>query len=88
MPLWASVASRRDQLRDDVRTAGGGDQGTLGQAVVERGRGRVGVSRARRLGAGGDGAVDRGQGAGDVQEPVRCAREMSNSVSQYASQLG
>lgn len=61
-----------DQLRDDVRAAGDGDQGALRQAVVERGRsGRVGVSRARRLGAGGDGAVDRGQGAGDVQEPVR-----------------
>ncbi|MGW4983809.1 hypothetical protein [Streptomyces mirabilis] len=28
-------------------------------------------SRARRLGAGFDGTEDRGQGAGDVQEPVR-----------------
>ncbi|MFE7951466.1 hypothetical protein [Streptomyces sp. NPDC057426] len=74
--LEAAVGGRGksagDQLRDDVRTAGDGDQGALGQAVVERGRGgRVAVSRARRIGAGGDGAVDRGEGAGDVEEPVR-----------------
>ncbi|MFJ2272245.1 hypothetical protein ACIOHO_39310 [Streptomyces sp. NPDC087849] len=60
------------RLRDIAGTAGDGDQGPLGQAVVEPGRGRVGdVSRAGRVGAGGDCAVDRGQGAGDVQEPVR-----------------
>jgi hypothetical protein len=48
--LWVSVSSRRViTLRGVVRTAGGGDQGALGQAVVERGRSsRVGVSRAAR----------------------------------------
>ncbi|MDX2557652.1 hypothetical protein [Streptomyces stelliscabiei] len=74
--LEAAVGERGespgDQLCDVLRAAGDGDQGALGQAVVERGRGgRVGVSRARRLGAGGDGTEDRGEGAGDVQEPVR-----------------
>ncbi|MFD9670825.1 hypothetical protein ACFWAO_02770, partial [Streptomyces sp. NPDC059981] len=55
-----------------VRTGGDGDQGALGEAVVEHGGGgRAGVSRARRLGAGGDRVVDRGQGAGDVEEAVR-----------------
>ncbi len=64
--------SAGDDLRDGVRTAGDGDQGPLGQAVVERGRGAwVAVSRARQLGAGGDGTVDRGERAGDIEEPVR-----------------
>ncbi|OXY84682.1 hypothetical protein BEH93_23330 [Streptomyces sp. 2R] len=44
----------------------------LREVVVESGRGaRVGVSRARHTGAGGDGVVDRGQGAGDVEQAVR-----------------
>ncbi|MFI1769136.1 DUF4158 domain-containing protein [Streptomyces sp. NPDC020800] len=75
--LEAAVGKRGEsvgdiKLRDVAAAAGDGDQGALGQAVVERGRGgRVAVSRARCLGAGGDGAVDRGQGAGDVEESVR-----------------
>ncbi|MCX5338317.1 hypothetical protein [Streptomyces sp. NBC_00140] len=44
----------------------------MGQAVVKRGRDR---------------AVDRGQGAGDVQEPVRLRAE-ANSLSFYADRLG
>ncbi|MCX5077659.1 hypothetical protein OG321_34840 [Streptomyces sp. NBC_00424] len=60
------------KLRDVAATAGDGDQGALGQAVAEGGRGgRVGVSRARHAGAGGDGVVDHGEGAGDVEQPVR-----------------
>ncbi|MFD3662783.1 hypothetical protein ACFWVF_19650 [Streptomyces sp. NPDC058659] len=47
--LEAAVGERGesvgDQLHDGVRTGGDGDQGALGQAVVERGRGgRAGVS--------------------------------------------
>lgn len=60
------------RLRDVAAVAGDVDQGPLGEAVVERGRGgRVGVSRARQAGAGGDGVVDRGERAGDIEEPVR-----------------
>ncbi|MER8084784.1 hypothetical protein ABTZ57_06400 [Streptomyces sp. NPDC094048] len=52
--------------------AGDGEQGALGKAVVERGRGgRAGVSRARHLGAGGDSGLDGVQGASDVGQPVR-----------------
>ncbi|MFF4466848.1 hypothetical protein ACFY13_46350 [Streptomyces mirabilis] len=74
--LQAAVGERGeaagDQLRNVARRAGDGDQGTLGQAEVERGHGgRAGVSRARRVGAGVDGAMDRGEGASDVQASVR-----------------
>ncbi|MEU5958766.1 hypothetical protein [Streptomyces sp. NPDC047525] len=64
----------------------------MGESVVERSRGgRAGVSHARRPGAGGDGFVDRGQGAGDVQEPVglgaadaelRCAVRLPGAVAE------
>ncbi|GAA3487596.1 hypothetical protein GCM10018987_16750 [Streptomyces cremeus] len=41
------------------------------RAVVECGRGgRGAVSRTGRIGPGGDGVVDRGQGMGDVEEAV------------------
>ncbi|WP_260474167.1 hypothetical protein [Streptomyces sp. WAC 04229] len=80
--------SADDQLRDVTATAGDGDQGALGQAVVERGRAVWGaVSRARRLGAGGDRAVDGGEGAGDVEQPVRLRAADANSTAQYDSQL-
>lgn len=60
-----------DQLRDVAGTGGDGDQGALGQSVVERGRGgRVGVSRARRSGAGGEHrAADTPRSAGRRPSP-------------------
>lgn len=61
-----------DQFRNVAAAGGDGEQGPLGQAVVEHGRGlRAGVSHAGLPGAGGNRAVDHGQGAGDVQEPTR-----------------
>ncbi|MGW6404813.1 hypothetical protein [Streptomyces sp. NPDC055134] len=53
-----------DQLGDVAAAGADGDQGALGQAEVERGRGGgAGVSRARQIGARRDRVVDRGQGA-------------------------
>lgn len=51
----------------------------LGQVVVERvGGGGVGVSRARRFGAGGDGGLDGARGAGDIEQPVRLGAADAN----------
>ncbi len=58
----APLQLRHPQRRLDV------DEGALGRAVAERGW--VVSPVPRRLGTGGDGIVDRGQGAGDVEKPV------------------